>query len=162
PERAWRAFSQWRTSWLSREGVASVLTYIPAALFGMGWVILGRTDNGWRLASLASALGALITLVCTAFIYQSLKPIPSWHNKWVLPNFLSLAAMTGALWLVAVAQPFELLSQEASIVALVVIPIALLLKLGYWRHIDNAIVTSTPETATGLGELGAVRLFSAP
>ena len=26
PMRAWRAFSQWRTSWLSREGVAAVLT----------------------------------------------------------------------------------------------------------------------------------------
>ena len=30
PQRAWRAFSQWRTSWLSREGVASTLTYLPA------------------------------------------------------------------------------------------------------------------------------------
>ena len=29
PERAWRAFSQWRSSWLSREGVAAVLTYLP-------------------------------------------------------------------------------------------------------------------------------------
>ena len=26
PERAWRAFSQWRTSWLSREGVMAVAT----------------------------------------------------------------------------------------------------------------------------------------
>src|SRR5436190_21342228 len=34
PERAWRAFSQWRSSWLSREGVAAVLTYVPAVLFG--------------------------------------------------------------------------------------------------------------------------------
>src|SRR3546814_19533471 len=33
PLRAWRAFSQWRTSWLSREGVAAVLTYVPALLF---------------------------------------------------------------------------------------------------------------------------------
>jgi len=31
PERAWRAMSQWRTSWLSREGVLAILTY-PAAL----------------------------------------------------------------------------------------------------------------------------------
>jgi DMSO reductase anchor subunit len=30
PERAWRAFSQWRSSWLSREGVAAVATYLPA------------------------------------------------------------------------------------------------------------------------------------
>ena len=30
PSRAWRALSQWRTSWLSREGVASIATYVPA------------------------------------------------------------------------------------------------------------------------------------
>jgi len=29
PERAWRALSQWRTSWLSREGIAAILTYPP-------------------------------------------------------------------------------------------------------------------------------------
>ena len=32
PERAWRAFSQWRSSWLSREGVMAVATYVPAGL----------------------------------------------------------------------------------------------------------------------------------
>ena len=46
PERAWRAFSQWRSSWLSREGVVAVVTFVPAGLFAIGWVILGRTD-GW-------------------------------------------------------------------------------------------------------------------
>ena len=30
PERAWRAFSQWRTSWLSREGVAALAVYAAA------------------------------------------------------------------------------------------------------------------------------------
>src|SRR5260370_7811004 len=40
-ERAWRAFSQWRSSWLSREGVFSVLTFLPAAIFGIGWVFFG-------------------------------------------------------------------------------------------------------------------------
>src|SRR5690348_10761325 len=38
PERAWRAFSQWRSSWLSREGVASVATFLPAGLFGIAWI----------------------------------------------------------------------------------------------------------------------------
>src|SRR5204862_3402126 len=38
PERAWRAFSQWRSSWLSREGVAAVLTYLPAVLFSATWL----------------------------------------------------------------------------------------------------------------------------
>src|ERR1700746_2338146 len=42
PERAWRAFSQWRSSWLSREGVAAVATFLPAGLFGIAWVFFGR------------------------------------------------------------------------------------------------------------------------
>ena len=29
PQRAWRAFSQWRSSWLSREGIASLLCFVP-------------------------------------------------------------------------------------------------------------------------------------
>src|SRR5260221_648142 len=53
PERAWRAFSQWRSSWLSREGVASVATYLPALGFAFGWVWLGDHHGGW------AALGAL-------------------------------------------------------------------------------------------------------
>jgi hypothetical protein len=35
-----RAFSQWRTSWLSREGVMAVLTSIPAGLSALGWMLL--------------------------------------------------------------------------------------------------------------------------
>src|SRR5437763_15430053 len=41
PEPAWRAFSQWRASWLSREGGFSALTFLPAAIFGIGWVVFG-------------------------------------------------------------------------------------------------------------------------
>ena len=36
PERAWRALSQWRSSWLSREGVMAIATYAPAGLLGLG------------------------------------------------------------------------------------------------------------------------------
>ena len=35
PERAWRALSQWRSSWLSREGVAALATFVPAAVLGL-------------------------------------------------------------------------------------------------------------------------------
>src|ERR1700757_2242901 len=45
PERAWRAFSQWRSSWLSREGVLSLFTFIPAGAFGVGWIFFGTTEG---------------------------------------------------------------------------------------------------------------------
>lgn len=162
PERAWRAFSQWRSSWLSREGVASVATYLPALLFAFGWIALGNTGGIWAICGGASALCAIATVACTAMIYQSLKPIQRWSNAWVLPNYLALAAMTGALWLAALASLFNAGSLLTSLVALASIALAAALKLGYWRHIDRSSSASTTGTATGLGALGDVRLFEAP
>src|SRR6266568_7615524 len=45
PERAWRAFSQWRSSWLSREGVMAVATFVPAAIFAIGWIFFGAISG---------------------------------------------------------------------------------------------------------------------
>ena len=157
PQRAWRAFSQWRSSWLSREGVAAVATYLPAGLLGIGWVFLGVVPT---VASLLAALGAVTTVFCTAMIYRSLKPIPRWHNPWVVPNYLALGLMTGILWLMPVLQIFDPRPSLSALVPLVV-ALAALLKLGYWRSIDDAPMTSTTGSATGLGSHGAVRLFEA-
>src|SRR5215469_14728538 len=96
PERAFRAFSQWRSSWLSREGVASVATYVPAGLFGIGWVFLGSPGGLWAVFGLLAAAGALAAIWCTAMIYRSLKTVQRWANPWVPPNYFALALMTGA------------------------------------------------------------------
>src|SRR6056300_629425 len=47
PERAWRALTQWRSSWLSREGVAAIITYGPALLFALGWVVFTSVEGIW-------------------------------------------------------------------------------------------------------------------
>ena len=159
PQRAWRAFSQWRSSWLSREGVASVVTYAPALLLALAWIFFGTIP---LVLGLLAALGAVCTVYCTAMIYRSLKPVPRWHNAWVVPNYFALALMTGVVWLVFLLQLFNGTRASVSWLAIVVIVVAGLLKLGYWRFIDSAPAASTPETATGLGSIGAVRLFEAP
>src|SRR5216117_746269 len=97
PERAWRAFSQWRSSWLSREGVASVATFVPAAIFAIGWVLFGATSGVIGLCGILAAALAAATIYCTGMIYASLKPIHQWHNRWVVPNYLALALMSGFL-----------------------------------------------------------------
>lgn len=162
PERAWRAFSQWRSSWLSREGVSSVVTYVPALAFGAGWVLLRSTTGLWAIAGVMSFVCAVLTVICTAYIYRSLKPIPNWHNDWVVPNYLALAAMLGALWLAALAGLFGYKLPYESLLVIFTVAAALLLKLAYWRFIDTISPASTPESATGLGFLGKVRLFEAP
>src|SRR6202040_3824062 len=71
PERAWRAFSQWRSSWLSREGVLAVLTSLPAGVFGIGWVFFGATQGLIGLCGILAAVLAAATIYCTGMIYAS-------------------------------------------------------------------------------------------
>ena len=87
PERAWRAFSQWRSSWLSREGVLSVATAIPAMIFGIGWVFFGVVWGFFGLCGILAAALAAATIYCTGMIYASLKPIHQWRNRWTVPNY---------------------------------------------------------------------------
>src|SRR5262245_42951305 len=67
PERAWRAFSQWRTSWLSREGVLAVATFLPAGLLALGWTSLAGSAATLVLGVATIAL-ALLTLFSTGMI----------------------------------------------------------------------------------------------
>jgi DMSO reductase anchor subunit len=162
PERALRAFSQWRSSWLSREGVSSVATYVPAGIFGIGWVFYERTDGILTLCGILAALGAIVTVYCTAMIYRSLKPIQRWHNRWVVPNYLALALATGMLWLMLLLQAFGRPSPLVALATMLSLLLAAALKLAYWLFIDGSASASTSGTATGLGRFGAVRLFEAP
>jgi DMSO reductase anchor subunit len=162
PERAWRALSQWRSSWLSREGLIACITFVPAGLFALGWVLFGTHDGIWAAFGIATFFLSLATIACTAMIYASLKPIPCWSNGWTLPAYLTLGLMTAALWLNALALAFHLGGPLQARIALWLIVLGLAAKLGYWRHIDSTPPRSTAETATGLGSLGKVRLLEAP
>ena len=162
PQRIWRTFTRWRHSWLSREAIASTLTFVPAIIFGLGWAAFDDTRGFWALNAACSAGGALLTVTCAAFIYRSLKPIPQWHNAWVVPNFLALSGMSGALMLNAILETLHAPLPRAQIIVLLTIGVALAVKLGYWRSIDSPEPTSTPESATGLGFLGRVGSLEAP
>lgn len=164
PERAWRAISQWRTSWLSREGVASLVTYVPALGFALAWGLRGEHSAPTRLLGGLAALAAIATVICTAMIYQSLKPVRQWHNGFVLPNYLLLAAFAGAAWLAAVAifWPPPGAARLAAALGAVAGIAGAIGKLGYWRSIDQAQPGSTMASATGLGALGTVRMLEAP
>ena len=161
PERAWRAFSQWRTSWLSREGVLAVLTFAPAAVFGAGWLFLGRTDGVIGLCGILAAALALGTLYCTGMIYRSLKPIRQWHNRWVVPNYLMLGLMSGLLLLDLIVRIWSR-PLVVPVVAMLVVALAWWSKERYWRFIDSGSAPSSIASATGLGRRGKVRMLEPP
>ena len=162
PERAWRALTQVRSSWLSREGVAALVTFVPLGIFGVAWAFFGRSDGIFALIGFAAALCALVTIFTTAMIYRSLKPIHQWHNCWVVPNYMALGLATGALLLHAAAQAFGRPQPIVGIAALILVAIAAYLKRRYWGFIDTTKSASTPESATGLGSRGKVRFLDAP
>jgi DMSO reductase anchor subunit len=161
PERAWRAFSQWRSSWLSREGVASVVTYLPAAVFGIGWVILGRTDGFVAGAGLVSAVGAFVTVFTTGMIYASLKPVAQWHSAYTVPAYLIFAVMTGAVLFNALLHLFGREAGAAGVLAAVAIVVGWGWKIATLRHNDTQVSTTTANTATGLKD-GTIRSIEWP
>ena len=162
PERAWRAFSQWRSSWLSREGVLSVMTLVPAAVFAIGWVLFGATSGFIGLCGVLAASLAAGTIHCTGMIYASLTPIYQWHNRWTVPNYLALGLMTGFLLLDLIVRFWVAWPVGTAILTLLAIVAAWWLKEAYWRLIDTTSAPSTVASATALGRHGRVRLLEPP
>ncbi len=156
PQRAWRAMSQWRTSWLSREGVLSLLTYLPAlAMVALLWRGEKSADAAamMAVAGMATALLALATIACTAMIYASLKPIPAWTHPLVLPGYLLFALLGGAallfllmLWRLPDAQTAGGMSKILAVLGV----LAALLKLLYWHETDRNGRLPTLGAAVGL------------
>jgi sulfite dehydrogenase (quinone) subunit SoeC len=161
PERAWRAFSQWRSSWLSREGVMSIITYVPALVFAFGWAIENRTDGYVRAAGAVAAICALATVFTTGMIYASLKPIPEWHSRFTTAGYLIFSVMTGAVLLNAALRLFGEDARPAAICAVLVIVIGWIWKSATWRHNDALTSPVTPNSATGLKD-GTVRSIEWP
>src|SRR5580700_9673550 len=156
PERAWRAFSQWRSSWLSREGVFSALTFLPAAIFGIGWVFFDTTAGLVGLCGVFAAALAAATIFCTGMIYASLKPIHQWHNRWVVPNYLALAMMSGFLVLDFLVRLWAPPSSGIALLSIIIVLAAWRMKERYWLTIDSTSAPSTVASATLLGSRGAV------
>ena len=162
PERAWRAFSQWRSSWLSREGVLAVLTFLPAAVFGDRLGVLRRHRRVCRPLRHSRRCAGGRHGVCTGMIYASLKPIHQWHNRWVVPNYLALGLMGGALLLDSLVRFWVRHATGAARFALLAVIVAWWLKEAYWRFIATNSAPSTAASATLLGSSGRVRLLEPP
>ena len=162
PERAWRALSEWRSSWLSREGVAALGTYLPAGALGFGWVFGETVPGQLAVAACLAIPAALITLWCTGMIYASLPTVRAWHHPLVAPIYVVLALATGGVLMTCVSIAFSLDARWAAGAAALSLATGWLLKARYWTAIDSAERTYTAEAATGLGHLGTMRPLDPP
>lgn len=154
PRRAWRALSQWRTSWLSREGVAAIATLALGAVLVVALWTPPQAGFGPWLAVLGAVLAllALLTVVCTAMIYASLKPIPAWRHPLVVPGYLLFALVTGlALLFVAMMQMFPGQGAAPMLMTLSILGVLLCaLKWLYWYETDQAPALPSRGAAIGL------------
>jgi sulfite dehydrogenase (quinone) subunit SoeC len=160
PSRAVLAFSQWRSSWLSREACLLLATtgvfVVHAALSLLG--DLHVAPLGWLAAALATA-----TIYATAMIYAQLRAVPRWSGTPTPALFLATALAGGLLGVGAASG----LAGAGAPVPAVLMALVLAAGIAVWWQTRAAgarrgLEGSSVETATGLAGRGRVRLFEPP
>ena len=149
PERAIKAFSQWKTSWLSREGVCAVFALVVMAIYGAGLVFAGTRLGLIGMIGGIASLGVVFT---TSMIYTQMKTVPRWRH-WTTPAMYLLLSVGGG----------ALLSGQVGIAAILLIAGGIL-QIFAWGSGDTRFAASgtNMESATGLGHIGKVRAFEPP
>ena len=105
PERAWRAATQWRTSWLSREVIALPLFMLSVFVYGLlHYFNINPTTFGTSaipevgLTVLIGIFGLIMCFtlfVCTGMIYACLKFLQEWHSPLTVINYTLLGLASG-------------------------------------------------------------------
>ncbi len=149
PKNSLKAFSQWQTSWLSREGCCAIAALTVMGIYAAGAIFL---ETHWMFLGAIGSILSIGTVFTTSMIYAQLKTVPRW-NHWTTPLlFVALSTFGGALMTGQV------------IVAMYGFVAVGLIQLVAWLTSDNRFSErgSTLETATGLGSIGKVRMFEPP
>ena len=159
-ENAWRAFSQWRSSWLSREACLMVAAMAAFGLYAAIWCLGGV--RLWGLGLAASAL-SVATIYSTAMIYAQLKTVPRWSVT-PTPALFLVTGLTGGLLATGAVSGLV-----GAVVAGWWAALALAVAAGvavWWQTsaagAGRGSQGSSVESATGLGFMGRVRSFEAP
>lgn len=134
-KNAIKSLSQWQTSWLSREAIASIF----CLLIVFGNIIWAVYQNNY-----VSEVGVLLfflslfTIFTTSMIYAQLKTVPSWNNA-LTPAIFVCAALTGGA---------ILLTDYASLVFLLVFGT---LQVSFWYIADRGFQDKETSVGTALG-----------
>lgn len=161
PERAWRAATRWKTSWLSREVIVLPLAMGLIAAYGAAhffnwvepfYVVVGILPvDATLVIGLLATLAVFALFVCTAMIYASLKFIQEWHSPATVFNYILLGSASGFM----LAAAFSAYMQSSLVAFYGVWAVILTLAaLGFrafslWRN-ARLRYKSTPQTAIGV------------
>ncbi len=101
PERAWRAASQWRTSWLSREVIVLPLLIVAVGAHALALTLLSRhgLSPAVALAMQVSTPLAVIACAalwwCTGMIYGCLRMLQEWATPLTPLAFAAVGLANG-------------------------------------------------------------------
>lgn len=149
PKNAWRAFSRFRTSWLSREGVFAVV-FMPLALVYLISIWFDAPQALRVVSGFLAAVMAWITVFSTGMIYACLKTIRQWNTPLVPANYLALGYASGSLLLLLGAVVAGLDTTPYIAMSALIMSIAAVLKAIYYFWIRSPGLSPTINTATGL------------
>ncbi len=160
PERAWRALSQWRSSWLSREGVLAILVLASLSCWFAFTFFFGPPPL-W--SGILILLLIVATVYATSMIYGSLKTVACWHHPLTPVCYLMFSACGGSVAFLTLLALFGQTSPGIlTEITLAFLIGAWILKYAWWWALDNRASASNLETATGLGMIGKVRSLMPP
>ncbi len=159
-ENAWRAFSQWRSSWLSREACLMLAAMAAFGVYAALWCLGGL--RLWPLGLVAAAL-AVATIYATGMIYAQIRAVPRWSAT-PTPALFLVTGLAGGLLGAGTAAG---LSGKPAPEGWVALGLLLAAGVAVWWQTAAAGATrgsqgSSMETATGLGFMGRVRMLEAP
>ncbi|MEW7976488.1 MAG: DmsC/YnfH family molybdoenzyme membrane anchor subunit [Candidatus Sedimenticola endophacoides] len=113
PERAWRAATRWRSSWLSREVIVLPvfmgLVFLYGVIHYLGWTaplfVVQQTlpVDATLIVGFLASVAAFALFLCTAMIYASLKFLQQWHSPLTVLNYRLLGTASGFM----LAAPFS-------------------------------------------------------
>lgn len=104
PERAWRAATMWRTSWLSREVIAlpifmcvvliyATLSFFPIFNPDVSFNLLAAKSS--LIIGVAGGVSLLLILVCLGMVYLSIKILQQWRTHLLIVNFVLVSCVAG-------------------------------------------------------------------
>ena len=116
PERAIKAFSQWKSSWLSREAWLSLFALALSGIYALGRIFL---DIDLEIFGFLSAFFCVAAVFATSMIYAQLKTVPRWNSGITPLTFLTFSIAGGALLAgqISMALPLLALSGVIQIVS---------------------------------------------
>lgn len=157
PERAWRAATMWRTSWLSRECIALPACMALVALYGASHYFGWRTapDPALHVAAIAVTVTAVVVcialFICTGMIYVCIRFLQEWSSALTIVNFILLGCASGT----TLAAAFAFLTAPQlvhgyAMAAICLTVLALVTRLASLYRNARLKPTSTLQTATGI------------